>query len=98
MEVLKFFTDGVQVASYKMSDLVEERNLLDGFDLAVPWMGGMGGSVERSLRDGRLVHDQQRGTLSLETIEGRRFTFDITTGEIIGGEPANVNFNPQTGA
>jgi len=95
MEVLMFYADGVQVASYRMSDMIEDRNLLDDVDFIVPWMGD---SIERSQRAGTLVHDQQRGTLSIETIEGRRFTFDITTGEIISGGSLNTNWNPQTGA
>jgi len=99
MDVLRFFADGVQVASYIMSDLVEDRNSIVNADQfftdLMPWMGE---SIEHSQQRGALVHDQQLGTLSLETIEGRRFTFDITTGEIIGDESTNINFNPQTGA
>ena len=94
-EVVRFFAYGVQVSSYRVSDLIENRDSLGGRYFGVPWMED---SIERSQHTGTLVHNQHAGTLSLETIEGRRFTFDITTGEKISGDATNVNWNPPTGA
>ncbi|MCL2857236.1 MAG: hypothetical protein FWE19_05890 [Oscillospiraceae bacterium] len=71
-EVLRFFAGGQLVASYQISDLVRSSHAVRASTSIVHWRGA-----------GQIEHDQQLGLLSLETIEGRALTFDITTGEKI---------------
>ena len=71
-EELRFFADGRQVVSYRGMDLVAQSALAPSSSSTRLWMDWE--SIE---------HDQQRNTLSLQTVGWRDLTFDITTGEII---------------
>jgi len=76
-EVLRFFADGRQVFSYRMNEVMEDRNSVRFYPSFANW-----------IRRFPLDHNPRWSTLSLQTYE-RTLTFDITTGEILSLADAN---------
>ena len=85
-EMLRFFANGELVTSYRMGELARRR---DHRSFRRAWRGGFMGGFLPWIERGTLEHDQQAGTLSLVTTDGRAYTFDLTTGEIIYGRTIN---------
>ena len=71
-EAVSFFADGRRVRSYQVGDLVRGLGGVTITTAGLRWVNW-----------NTLNHNQQAGTLSLVTMDGNAFTFDITTGEII---------------
>ncbi|MCL2857235.1 MAG: hypothetical protein FWE19_05885 [Oscillospiraceae bacterium] len=74
-EAIRFFADGEFATSYQVGDLVRRRDQHSG--IAVTSAGLLWMEWDT------IEHNQQAATLSLVTRDGRAYTFDITTGEII---------------
>ena len=73
---VRFFANGSLVRSYRVGDLLRNTNRAGVTPEGIMWM-------ER----GSLEFNQQTNILSATTVDGRLYTFDITTGDIIRQRP-----------
>ena len=72
-EVLQFYLDGKKVKSYKLSDLIEDKQKIEQTVSHFMWLDKPFLIKKFTISDAKL---------SLKTIEQKSFTFDINTGEI----------------